>query len=135
VHKHDTATNWAKATNFIPKKGELIVYDTLDANGNVVADAVKYKFGDGKTNVNSLPFAVIDGTTSAKGIVQLTDSTSSTSTTTAATPKSVKAAYDRAGEALQDAAEVRTIAENAIENPSKAITTAYDATTNTVTFS
>lgn len=35
-------------------------------------------------------------TTSATGIVQLTDSTSSTSTTTAATPNSVKLAYDLA---------------------------------------
>lgn len=36
------------------------------------------------------------GTTSVAGVVQLTDSTSSTSTTTAATPNSVKAAYDLA---------------------------------------
>ena len=25
--KHDVAANWAKATNFIPKKGEIIIYD------------------------------------------------------------------------------------------------------------
>lgn len=37
-----------------------------------------------------------DGTTSAKGMVQLEDSTSSTSTDKAATPNSVKAAYDLA---------------------------------------
>ena len=36
------------------------------------------------------------GTTSSPGILQLTDSTSSTSTTTAATPNSVKTAYDSA---------------------------------------
>jgi hypothetical protein len=36
------------------------------------------------------------GTTSSPGILQLTDSTSSTSTTTAATPNSVKTAYDLA---------------------------------------
>jgi hypothetical protein len=41
-----------------------------------------------------------DGTTSQKGVVQLTDSTSSTSTTTAATPNSVKSAYDLANAAL-----------------------------------
>ena len=40
------------------------------------------------------------GTTSAQGAVQLTDSTSSTSTTTAATPNSVKSAYDLAAAAL-----------------------------------
>lgn len=42
---------------------------------------------------------VQDGTTSQKGVVQLTNSTSSTSTTTAATPSSVKSAYDLANTA------------------------------------
>ena len=28
VHKHDVESNWLKATNFIPKQGEIIVYDT-----------------------------------------------------------------------------------------------------------
>lgn len=41
-----------------------------------------------------------DATTSVKGAVQLTDSTSSTSTTTAATPNSVKTAYDLANGAV-----------------------------------
>lgn len=40
------------------------------------------------------------GTTSAAGVVQLTDSTSSTSTTTAATPNAVKSAYDLANGAI-----------------------------------
>ncbi len=40
------------------------------------------------------------GSTTTAGIVQLTDSTSSTSTTTAATPNSVKSAYDLAGTAI-----------------------------------
>lgn len=40
------------------------------------------------------------GTTSAAGILQITDSTSSTSTTTAASPNSVKTAYDLANAAL-----------------------------------
>ena len=40
------------------------------------------------------------GSTSGAGIVQLTDSTSSTSTTTAATPNSVKSAYDLAAGAI-----------------------------------
>lgn len=49
----------------------------------------------GTISVDRLP----DGTTSAKGIVQLTDSVASDSTTTAATPKNVKAAYDLANTA------------------------------------
>jgi hypothetical protein len=40
------------------------------------------------------------GSTSVRGTVQLTDSTSSTSTTTAATPNAVKSAYDLAAAAL-----------------------------------
>jgi hypothetical protein len=42
----------------------------------------------------------VSASTSAKGHVQLTDSVSSTSTTTAATPNSVKQAYDKANAAL-----------------------------------
>ena len=40
--------------------------------------------------------SVADGSTSVKGLVQLTDGVASSSTTTAATPKSVKQAYDLA---------------------------------------
>lgn len=48
------------------------------------------------SNGKNLDAVLVDGTTSNKGLVQLTDSTASTSITTAATPKSVKAAYDLA---------------------------------------
>lgn len=48
----------------------------------------------------SASLAINDGTTSQKGAVQLTDSISSTSTTTAATPNSVKSAYDLANGAI-----------------------------------
>ena len=50
-HKHDTEANWLKATTFIPKKGELIVYD-IDATH----DYERIKMGDGETLVNNLPF-------------------------------------------------------------------------------
>jgi hypothetical protein len=173
-HKHDTEANWIKATNFIPKKGELIVYDADSTHAYT-----RIKIGDGTTKVNSLPFtadkselathiathapsnaeknqnafsniavsgqttvaadtttdtvtfagsnisittdatndkvtfSVADGTTSAKGVVKLTDSTSSTSTTTAATPKSVKSAYDLADIANTAARAAQTKADNA----------------------
>lgn len=48
----------------------------------------------------SVTVGIQDGTTAQKGAVQLTDSTSSTSTTTAATPNSVKSAYDLANGAI-----------------------------------
>lgn len=51
VNKHDTEENWGRATNFIPKKGELIIYD-IDSNYAYE----RFKLGDGVTVVNSLPF-------------------------------------------------------------------------------
>lgn len=48
----------------------------------------------------TITVGIQDGTTAQKGAVQLTDSTSSTSTTTAATPNSVKSAYDLANGAI-----------------------------------
>lgn len=45
--KHDTAANWAKAVNFVPAKGEVIIYDDMDP---------PFKIGDGLRNVNDLPF-------------------------------------------------------------------------------
>lgn len=46
VQKHDTKANWDKATNFVPLKGEIIIYDDLK----------KIKIGDGATKVGNLAF-------------------------------------------------------------------------------
>ena len=51
VNKHDTEENWNQATNFIPKQGEVIVYD-IDKNYAYE----RFKLGDGVTLVSSLPF-------------------------------------------------------------------------------
>lgn len=51
VHKHDTEENWLKAVNFIPKQGEMIIYDIDDDY-----DYERIKIGDGTTLVSSLPF-------------------------------------------------------------------------------
>lgn len=51
IHKHDAELNWNKATNFIPKQGEIIIYD-IDSNHSYE----RIKVGDGATNVNNLPF-------------------------------------------------------------------------------
>ena len=73
---------------------------------------------------DKVTFAVADGTTSAKGLVQLTDSTSSTSTTTAATPKNVKSAYDLANTAKTNAATAQSTADGAASVASEAKTAA-----------
>ena len=74
VHKHDTEVNWSKATNFIPKQGEIIIYDK-DSN----YDYERIKIGDGTTLVNNLPFYgssienILDGI--ANGSVRTSSST------------------------------------------------------------
>lgn len=63
IHKHDTEENWNKATNFIPKQGEIIVYD-IDSSHSYE----RIKIGDGTTNVISLPYVnetVVDAELSA----------------------------------------------------------------------
>ena len=58
IQKHDTRANWEKATNFIPLKGEIILYDDLN----------EIKIGDGTTKINDLDFfasAIIKKWTSA----------------------------------------------------------------------
>ena len=80
--------------------------DTLElvgSNVTITPDATNDK----------VTIAVASGSTSAKGIVQLTNSTSSTSTTTAATPNSVKSAYDLANTAKTNAATAQSKADSA----------------------
>ena len=49
--KTDTEANWNKATNFIPKNGEIIIY-AIDATHNYQ----RVKVGNGTKKVNELPF-------------------------------------------------------------------------------
>ena len=51
INKHDSETNWSKAVNFTPKKGEIIIYDK-DSNYNYE----RMKIGDGEAFVSDLPF-------------------------------------------------------------------------------
>ena len=53
VQKHDIQENWDKALNFIPKTGEIIVYDADDNYSYA-----RMKIGDGVTTVGNLPFTV-----------------------------------------------------------------------------
>ena len=58
--KHDTAANWANATTFIPRKGEIVIYDAEYNTSGVQTQAVRFKIGDGSRTINNLPFALID---------------------------------------------------------------------------
>ena len=52
IQKHDSETNWNKATNFIPKAGEIIIYDADETH-----HYCRIKIGDGSTLINNLPFS------------------------------------------------------------------------------
>lgn len=69
-NKHDLATNWEQAKNFVPLAGELIVYEAeYDAELNPSGSKYpKIKIGDGVinsetntvegTSINDLPFVM-----------------------------------------------------------------------------
>lgn len=93
IPRHDTMLNWSKALNFVPAKGELIVYDAdsaetvangYDASSVVIgttayeltpSDKPRFKFGNGVDNVNVLPF------TAAQVDEYIAESQAGTSTT------------------------------------------------------
>ena len=52
VNKHDIEANWNKAVNFIPKAGEIIVYEVDDNH-----DGPRFKVGNGKDTITNLPFS------------------------------------------------------------------------------
>jgi hypothetical protein len=55
VQKHDLETNWNTLKNFIPLKGEIIIYEA-DENYNYS----RIKVGDGETLVSELAFITDD---------------------------------------------------------------------------
>ena len=50
--KNDTEAHWNLATNFVPKQGEIIIYNTDNSH-----PFFRFKVGDGTTTVVNLPFA------------------------------------------------------------------------------
>ena len=51
ILKHDIESNWKRAETFVPKQGEIIIYDV---DNNYPYERIK--IGDGVTNVNQLQF-------------------------------------------------------------------------------
>lgn len=52
IQKHETEANWNKATGFIPKLGEVIIYDP-----DATHTRSRIKVGDGIKVVSALPFS------------------------------------------------------------------------------
>lgn len=55
ILKHDIESNWNRAETFIPKQGEIIIYD-VDSN----YAWERFKIGDGVTTVGNLSFYLED---------------------------------------------------------------------------
>lgn len=91
--KGDTGDDGIIAQTTAPTNTDVLWLDT-DA---VASTPATISVTNPITNTGTSSAAIIGvaaGSTSAAGVLQLTDSTSSTSTTTAATPNAVKSAYD-----------------------------------------
>lgn len=57
ISTHDTEVKWLLNGAFVPKKGEIIIYDP-DESYNYS----RIKIGDGVTKISELPFAIEEGT-------------------------------------------------------------------------
>lgn len=53
--KIESAQDWTKAVNFVPKKDQIIIYDGVKENGKYVQPP-RIKIGDGVHTVTDLPF-------------------------------------------------------------------------------
>ena len=108
----------------LPATGTAGTYGNTTYHPVITTDA----YGRVTTVTNTL---IQSATTSVSGIVQLTDSISSTSTTTAATPNSVKTAYDYAQSAFTKANQTAQLAFTTVSANGTSL--AADANTDTLT--
>ena len=97
--KTETGTEISDAINALD-------FTAPSASGSTTAFIDSVSQTNGK--ISATKKNITSASTSATGIVKLSSSTSSTSESLAATPKAVKAAYDKATEAEADAAAVGT---------------------------
>jgi hypothetical protein len=120
---------------------EWLAWGDIDGNQTAVTVTAPITNSGSSTSPN---IGVTAGSTSAAGVLQLTDSTSSTSTTTAATANSVKVVMDRWEEYLQMSSTVldvfpRMFAISVVTNTSQTarvtyFTAPYDMTVSQITF-
>lgn len=115
----------ASAAIAFSKLATLSSANILLGNGSNVATATAISGDVSITNTGVT--TVVSGSTTTAGKLQLTDSTSSTSTTTAATPNSVKSAYDLAAAAQPKVRAVAAGATTGTLTPNGATTDVFEA--------
>lgn len=131
VHTNEAnAIEAVQATLGLSPQGASV---TVKARLDAVDTSLSGKVGTARTVSTTAPLSgggdlsadrtlsIADATTAVKGAVQLTDSTSSTSTTTAATPNSVKSAYDLANGAVPKST-VTTTGDLIVANGASSVT-------------
>ena len=101
VQKHDVEANWKLATNFIPKQGELIIYD-IDSTHTYE----RMKIGDGKTVVSSLPF--IESSKAAEATHATSADKATKADTATKADSATKATQDGNGKVIADTYETKT---------------------------
>ena len=124
VYKFDLLSGIVDLSNYKTKQ-TAVVDPTASGNGLEFIDSISQ---DANGEITPTKKTVQDGTTSQKGVVQLEDSHTSTSTTTAATPNSVKEAYDLA-DGKQDPITFDGTYD-ATTNPAATVSTVTTATAN-----
>ena len=109
INKHDTEENWAKVANtFIPKKGEIIIYD---ADSNYSYERIKV--GDGTSTIGNLPFAINAEIQAHIDDIPTTDSTNLLTSGTIKTALDLKLnIVDAAGQKTAEGGEIFNDYEN-----------------------
>ena len=124
VYKFDLLSGFVDLSNYKTKQS-AVSDPTASGNG---LDFIASISQDVNGEITPTKNTVQDGTTFQKGVVQLEDSHTSTSTTTAATPNSVKEAYDLANGKQDPITFDGTY--DATTNPAATVSTVTTATAN-----
>ena len=132
-HKHDVEANWLKASSFVPKQGEIVVYD-VDSTHTYE----RIKIGDGTTVVGSLPFvndeirqALTSGATKVSKAETADKATTADSATSAQTAQTAVSAQTADSATVADTALVANSATKATQDGNgKVIADTYETKEN-----
>lgn len=134
-HKHDVEANWLKASSFVPKQGEIVVYD-VDSTHTYE----RIKIGDGTTVVGSLPFvndeirqALTSGATKVSKAETADRATTADSATNAQTAQTAVSAQTANSATIADTALVANSATKATQDGNgKVIADTYETKADAV---